>query len=137
MPRAALVVLICLCVVGAGRADVLTRHDMTAAEYADWLKEVEKKAYRPLLVSVHTIRQPVFAAVAVPNTGKLAWVARHGLARQDYQRIYEEQVNKGFRLLCVSGYRHRREDRYAAVWVKDTHEFGWSATHGVVAQDYL
>src|SRR5262249_22241664 len=81
--------------------------------------------------------RPIFAAIAVPNTGKLTWVARHGLSRQDYQRTFDELVHKGLRPLSVSGYRHRQQERYAAIWVKDTHEFGWSSTHGILGKDYL
>jgi hypothetical protein len=65
-----------------------------------------------------------------------AWVARHGLTSSQYQHVFDEQVDAGYRLTYVSGYNQGGQARYAAVWTGLPSTPAWAARHGLTAARY-
>jgi hypothetical protein len=70
------------------------------------------------------------------RSGSTAWVARHGLTSSQYQQVFEEQVDAGYRLTYVSGYNEGGQARYAAVWTALPSTPAWAARHGLTAARY-
>jgi len=64
-----------------------------------------------------------------------AWVARHGLTSDDYQKAVEQYVGQGYRLTDVSGYAANGSARYAAIFEKANGP-AWVARHGLTAAKY-
>ena len=60
---------------------------------------------------------------------------RHGLTASEYQKAFDDQVAKGFRLVSVSGYSDTGIARHAAIWHKDL-PGEWHARHGLDADGY-
>ena len=69
------------------------------------------------------------------RTGKVPYVARHGLSSSAYQNAFNSYVRKGYRLSAVDGYSTPRGMRYAAIWEKKSGS-AWSARHGLSANAY-
>ncbi|MFI8090721.1 serine hydrolase [Streptomyces sp. NPDC086080] len=65
----------------------------------------------------------------------LEWVARHGLTGDEYQALFTDLSNEGFRLRCVSPYEDHNGARFACIWDRYAGP-AWTARHGLTAQEY-
>jgi len=72
---------------------------------------VYKSLVRCLAISIAMI---AFTAAAFAQD----WQARHAMSQAQFQTIFNDLNNKGYRLKCVSGYVSGGIDQYAALWVK-------------------
>lgn len=111
------------------------RNDMTADQYQAAVDRFSEKDLRPAHVSVANVRnQPVFAAIFELQPG-LPWEARHGLTPEEYQALFADLSEKGYRLRCLAGYEVDRQPRFACVW--DQYEGPvWQAWHGLTTDEY-
>jgi CubicO group peptidase (beta-lactamase class C family) len=76
-----------------------------------------------------------FAAIWDHSAGP-AYIARHNLTSEDYQKDFDEYGKQGFRLKEVSGYSPGGTDRYAAIWEKGGDGAPWIAHHGAAVASY-
>jgi len=65
----------------------------------------------------------------------VAWVAYHDRTSADHQAQFDNLYPQGWRMISLSVYGARGDERYAAVWV-DTPGPSWSAVHGLDAAGY-
>ena len=114
----------------------MATHGLSAADYQRWVEGVTARGYRIALVSVSSGDAPRFAAVAVEDGDRTGWLARAGLSADDFQRLFDEQAKKGFRLVSLSGYLDGKVSRYAAVWIQDRRAGGWTARHGLTEGEF-
>ena len=63
------------------------------------------------------------------------WQARHGLTAATYQTEFDALVDRGYRLVKVSGYEFNDEPRYAGIWYMQNGN-RWQARHGISEADY-
>src|SRR6185436_18147353 len=75
------------------------------------------------------------SAVIEAESPPVAWVARHGLSSDEYQKSFDEFAEQGYRLVSVSGYTSDGHVRYAALWRKLAGP-AWVARHGLSADEY-
>ena len=73
------------------------------------------------------------AADVEPGDGP--WIAHHGLTSRQYQRKFDEYLDRGYRLVHVGGYGVEGEARYAAIWEQRGGP-PWAARHGLTARQY-
>jgi hypothetical protein len=105
-------------------------HRATLGEYQDWVEKVRKAGCLPVFVNGYTVAgQTHFAAIALPNKGEYPWETSHDLTSASYQNTFNTLTNRGFRLLCVSGYPTERGAHYAALWIKGERINDWFARH--------
>src|ERR1043165_3823213 len=60
----------------------------------------------------------LFAALFAESTDE--WLARHDLTAEQYQKLYDEYIPKGFRPLWATSYRTKSGPMFAVNFVKDT-----------------
>ena len=63
------------------------------------------------------------------------WVAYHDRDSADHQAQFDSLFPKGWRMISLSVYGTRGDERYAAVWVERSWP-DWSAVHGVDGAGY-
>ncbi|HXN20155.1 MAG TPA: hypothetical protein VN875_17590 [Candidatus Binatus sp.] len=65
-----------------------------------------------------------------PKTGR-NWVALRDLTSEEFHNKFVELRDKGYRPLCVSGYRVGDEDRYSTLWAESFEPGSWNIFHGL------
>jgi hypothetical protein len=63
------------------------------------------------------------------------WLAYHDRTSADHQAHFDNLFPKGWRMISLSVYGSRGDERYAAIWVKRAGP-DWSAVHGIVGAGY-
>ncbi len=111
------------------------RNEMSAAEYQAAVDSFSEKDLRPTHISVANIRnQPVFAAIWELQPG-IPWTARHGLTYEEYQTLFNELSDEGYRLRCIAGYEVDGQPRIACVWDQYNGPI-WQSWYGLSADEY-
>ena len=77
---------------------------------------------------------PQFAAIWHQTRGP-AWVARDNLSSREYQRVFDQLVGQGYRLVRVSGYEFGGQALYAAIWT-EAEGPAFEARHGMTSDQY-
>jgi CubicO group peptidase (beta-lactamase class C family) len=111
------------------------RHGLTADQYQAEFDALVGQGYRLRCVSGYAVGDtPLFAGIWELSPGP-AWEARHNLTSAQYQATFDTLVQKGYRLVDVSGYSVQGRDLYAAIW-EQAGGPRWVARHGLSASDY-
>jgi hypothetical protein len=76
----------------------------------------------------------LYAAIWEQREGP-AWQARHGITAAQYQQIFNDLGAQGYRLIQISGYTVRGQDRFAAIWEQRGGP-AWQARHDLTAAQY-
>ena len=63
------------------------------------------------------------------------FVAYHDRTSADHQAHFDDLFPRGFRMISLSVYGNRGDERYAAIWVERPGP-DWSAVHGVNGAGY-
>jgi len=113
----------------------VTHHGMTPGGYQRRFDEYADEGYRLATVSGYAVGgESRYAAIWERRDGP-AWVAHHGMSGDDYQRRFDDYVDRGYRLTHVSGHGVGGEARYAAIWERRDGP-AWVARHGMTAAEY-
>src|ERR1700722_5643300 len=111
------------------------RHGVSASAYQQAIVDLDNQGYRPTHVSVFTIGDQLFFSAIWEQEKGLPWIARHHLTSAEYQQLFNELSDKGWRLRCVSGYEVGGDERYACIWDQYAGP-AWQARHGLDAAEY-
>ena len=65
----------------------------------------------------------------------MEWLAYHDRTSADHQAHFDDLFPKGWRLISLSVYGSRGDERYAAIWIKGAGP-DWSAVHGIDGASY-
>ena len=110
--------------------------DMDGAQYQAEFDALTKQGLRLQHVAGYTQDGAArYAAIWRKQAGP-DYVARHGLSAADYQKEFDTLAKQGFRLAEVSGYSPGGNDRYAAIWIKNSSPAPWIAHHGIPLAHY-
>ena len=111
------------------------RHGMTSNEYQAWFSKLVSQGYRLRNIDGYAVgAEARYAAIFDKGTGP-AWIARHGMTSDEYQKEFDARVHEGYRLRLVSGYAVANQARYAAIFEKATGP-AWVSFHGMRAGSY-
>lgn len=111
------------------------RHRLNAAAHQAAFDDLAARGFRLTRVSGYSLNgEARYASIWEKNDGR-AWRARHGLDSAEYQREFTRQLRDGFRLVHVSGYSVKGQDRYAAIWEKNDGR-AWQGRHNLNAATY-
>ena len=113
----------------------VARHGMTSQQYQSKFNELVKKGYRLVDVAGYGVQGTARYAALWEKKAGPAWVARHGMTSGQYQSYFNIYVRWGYRLVHVSGYTIRGQDRYAAIWEKKGGP-AWVARHRMTSAQY-
>jgi CubicO group peptidase (beta-lactamase class C family) len=113
----------------------VARHGMSGDQYQSEFDSLVGQGYRLVDVSGYAVAdQPRYAAIWEKSAGP-AWVARHGLTAAQYQAEFDSLVNRGYRLVCVSGYTVAGQPLFAGIWEQSAGP-AWVARHNLTAPQY-
>lgn len=138
MPIRLLSVVLLLTVPRLGLAQAFDAvHGVNNERFNDWVSTLDKKGLRPAFVSAADDKgTPIYNGIALENAGRHRWVARHGLSGEQFQKLFDELTDKGFRLTCIGGYRSGDAVRFLGIWVKDDSRVEWRSRHGLSSAEY-
>jgi hypothetical protein len=108
---------------------------MTSAQYQAEFDKLVGQGYRLRSVCGYdALYDALYAAIFDKSAGP-AWIARHGMTSDEYQKEFDARVREGYRLRLVSGYAIANQARYAAIFEKATGP-AWVARHGMTSAQY-
>jgi CubicO group peptidase (beta-lactamase class C family) len=101
-----------------GSVPWVARHGLTAAAYQGEFDKLGAQGFRLVQVNGYDLNgQPHFAAIWEKKPGP-PLIARHNLSAPQYQDEFDKWSAQGFRLVHVSGYSHKGQAHFAAIWEK-------------------
>jgi uncharacterized protein (UPF0297 family) len=96
------------------------RHRLTPAQFEQALNQLAEQGYRLVQMNGYNVSgEERYAAIWDKATGP-AWEARHGLTATQFEQVFNQLANQGYRLVRISGYGVGGEERFAAIWNKGT-----------------
>lgn len=111
------------------------RHGLTPDQYQQSFTELAAQGFRLVDVSGYTSGgQERYAAIWERASGP-AWQARNGLTAGEYQKVFDQLAEQGFRLVRVSVHTVGGEDRFAGIWEQRPGP-AWQARYGLTAGEY-
>lgn len=111
------------------------RHGLTPDQYQQSFTELAAQGFRLVDVSGYTSGgQESYAAIWERGSGP-AWQARHGLTAVQYQQVFDQLAEQGFRLVRISAHTVGGADRFAGIWEQRPGP-AWQARHGLTAGEY-
>jgi len=111
------------------------RHGISEADYQVAIDTLGREGYRPTDISVFRSQEKtLFCAIWEVEAG-LPWIAKHRLTGGQYQSLFEELSESGYRLRCVSPYEDEEGERYACIWDRYSGP-AWAARHGLTSEEY-
>ena len=113
----------------------VARHGLTGPEYQAVFDELSGRGFRLRCVSPYEDGGAEHFACIWDRYAGPPWLARHGLTSDEYQREFDTQKDRGFRLIRVVGYTLFGQTRYAAIWEQSPGHPG-EARHGVPHSTY-
>jgi hypothetical protein len=138
--RAAILGPTALLLVGGGPALPSTfawqaRHGMDSEQFQSVFDVLLSQGYRLVHTDGYAVNgSPQFAAIWHQTQGP-AWIARDNLSSQEYQRVFDDFLGQGYRLVRVSGYEAGGEALYAAIWTQAEGP-AFEARHGMTSDQY-
>ncbi|HYV37659.1 MAG TPA: serine hydrolase [Gemmataceae bacterium] len=111
-------------------------HNATDKQYQEWVDGLGKDKLHPVVVSGYNVGgNHQFAAIA-NDDATTAWIARHSLTGQGFQKEFDKQAAAGYRLIGITGYPNGNNVNFAGLWVKDSFQGAWEAYHELTPQEY-
>ncbi len=92
------------------------RHGMSSELYQAEFQKHADQGYRLKKVSGYSISGKVYYAAIWEKSGQGAWIARHGLTRQEYQDDFDRFFYQGYRPAWIAGYNVNGKPYYAGIW---------------------
>lgn len=97
------------------------RFGLTAARFQTVFDDYVGQGYRLARVSGYVVNNVPYYAAIWDKAPTPAWQARSGMTGAQFQSEFDKLLGEGYRLTVVSGYTlNSNQDRFAAIWVKDT-----------------
>jgi hypothetical protein len=110
---------------------------LNSTEYQAWFDRINAAGYRPVHVNGFGVgSRALFAAVAIRDDSKVPWAARHNQTPTRYQATFDDYIARGYRSICVSGYRSGEDTLMAGIWVKDDSPIRWEQRHRLTLAEY-
>ncbi|MXV50268.1 hypothetical protein GS399_04735 [Pedobacter sp. HMF7647] len=111
------------------------RHGLSAAEYQQAFDQLISEGYKLVKVSGYQLNNSDHYAAIWEQVDSNPWQARHALTADQYQKVFDELLNQGFRLIHISGYAVGGQDFYAGIW-EQIPGAEWQARHRLTADQY-
>lgn len=101
--------------------------DMTSDQYHARWEEYKNKGYRPVDVEVYKKGNSwLYAGIWMFNKEKLGWSSRRNMTSDQYSGYFNEQKNKGYRVVDLEAYSMNGELKYSAIWVENRDNTSWA-----------
>jgi hypothetical protein len=113
----------------------LARHAIPESAYQTEFDHIVSSGYRLVWIDGYDVNGKTFFNVIFRASDGVAWSARHGLSGSDYQKAFDEHMQKGFRLAHIESYLSGGSVRYAPIFVKSAGA-AFTAYHGRTADQH-
>lgn len=101
--------------------------DMTSEQYHAKWQEYKTKGYRPLDIESYRVNgTQKYAGIWVENKERYGWSSKRNLTASAYGNYFQEQRNKGYRVVDIEAYQTSGGTRYAAIWVQNKENIAWA-----------
>lgn len=111
--------------------------NLTSQEFGNRWQELADKGYRLLDFESYTINGARrYAGVWVKNKEGYAWSSKRNMTSTQYGTYFQEQKDKGFRMIDMEAYSTSNGTRYASVWVKDNTGILWAQLRNMSRATY-
>ncbi|KAM5463234.1 hypothetical protein MauCBS54593_007644 [Microsporum audouinii] len=122
------------------------RHGLTSSAYQETFNNLTKAGYHLDYVTGfadlngNALYNAIFEKP--PSSGKIAWVANHGVTREKYTAAFNDLKAKGYRPVHVQGYNvgksptSGKDRRYASLWHKNTLAVSWEERTDVSGEKF-
>ncbi|PGH04785.1 hypothetical protein GX51_03269 [Blastomyces parvus] len=111
--------------------------ELDSKAYTDYFWKLRNDGYRPTAIDGYTVKGDArFAAVWDKDLTKDPWEQRIDMSAEGFQKVFNELLEKEYRLTYVSGYAQGKETRYAAIWEKTNKKTQWVARFGLTSKRY-
>jgi CubicO group peptidase (beta-lactamase class C family) len=112
-----------------------SKRDLTAAGYQSFF-DTYRSGYIPVDVDIDSTGGSLkYSAVFVENTKNLDWTAHHGLTSAAFGDLFD-QLKGTHRVTDIESYQVGGQQRYAAVWVRNTDGRGWVSLRDMTEVSY-
>ena len=115
----------------------LSYRNVDSQTFSDRFQQSSGQGYRMVDVEAYPSGNSTrYSAIWVKNSDNLGWAEHRDMSRTAYRRKFNEYRDRGYRVADVESYRQNGQQRYAAIWVKNTNGRGWKARRDMSAQGF-
>ncbi|EFR05502.1 WD40 repeat protein [Nannizzia gypsea CBS 118893] len=122
----------------------IANHGLTPEKYSTAFDDLKDKEYRPLHVQGYNVgkdptsgKERRFTSIWHKNSGKgaVAWEERTDISGDKFTELFQQLVEKGYRLRSLSGYAVGSQQRFSGVFEKRAGP-AWKAYAGLNGDEY-
>ncbi|MBW4656480.1 MAG: serine hydrolase [Kaiparowitsia implicata GSE-PSE-MK54-09C] len=111
--------------------------NVDSAEFGDRFNTYREQGYRMVDVEAYPSgRNTLYAAVWVKDGQSLSWAEHRDMTAAQYGEKFDLFRDQGYRVLDLESYQQNGQQRYAAIWVKNTNGRGWAARRDMTASGF-
>lgn len=108
--------------------------NVDSAEFSNRFKTYTKQGYRMVDIEAYPSGgKTLYSAIWVKDRQILPWAEHRDMTQAQYKSKFDSFKNQGYRVLDFESYRQNGQQRYAAIWVKNTNGRGWVARRDMTA----
>jgi CubicO group peptidase (beta-lactamase class C family) len=111
--------------------------NLTGADFATNFATYSRDGF--MLVDTEAYNTPSglrYSQIWVENTQNIGWAALRDMTAEQYADAFATYRADGFRVHDIESYMVGSQQRYAAIWIKNTNGRGWYAYRDMTAQQY-
>jgi uncharacterized protein (UPF0297 family) len=89
---------------------------LTSEQFQQRFDQLTEQGYRLIDQNVYVVNGQVLTAGIFEQSTGPYWMARGGLTSEQFQQMFDQFTDQGYRLVDVSGYAVNGQPRYAAIF---------------------
>lgn len=111
--------------------------NVDSTEFSDRFNTYKQQGYRMVDIEAYPSgRNTLYAAVWVKDGQSLPWAEHRDMTAAQYGEKFDAFRDQGYRVLDLESYQQNGQQRYAAIWVKNTNDQGWAARRDLTANGF-
>ncbi|MGD1702750.1 serine hydrolase [Dapis sp. BLCC M229] len=108
--------------------------NVDSAEFSNRFKTYTEQGYRMVDIEAYPSEaKTLYAAIWVKDEQLLPWAVHRDMTQAQYKSKFDSFKNQGYRVMDLESYQQNGQQRYAAIWVKNTNGRGWAARRDMTA----
>ncbi len=119
----------------SGQPAWASNHGLTSSDYQDLFLHYVNHGYRLTDISGYEVNGIDYYAGVWERRSGPPWSAYHRVHADQYQSLFDQNVNAGFRLARVSGYALNGEPHYALLWERNDGR-AWASFNRMTTSEY-
>ena len=114
-----------------------SNRDMTRAQFDERLAVYTDRGYMVVDVEVRPEGSGLrYALIAHENPDDRDWAVHVDLTSAEYNALWSDYRDRGYRPLDVEGYLVDDQTRFAGVWIENVEDLAWSSIRNMTSAEY-